>query len=78
MKDTKKIQGNKYKVGTRYKTNHNAFNSCTALSMKKHDGFQCGMCDNIFFFNDFNHLIKSSTVYLFVMIHTKRTPMQWS
>jgi hypothetical protein len=49
MKDTKKIQGNKYKVGTKYKTNRNAFNSCDALSMCKHDGFQCGMCDNIFF-----------------------------
>jgi hypothetical protein len=76
MKDTKKIQGNKYKVSTRYKTNHNAFNSCDALSMCKHDGFQCDMCDNISFFNGFNHLIKSSTVYLFVMIQTKRKPMQ--
>ncbi len=55
----KNIQGNKYKVGTRYKTNYNAFNSYDASSMKKHDGFQCGMCDNILFFNGFNHSIKS-------------------
>ncbi len=33
MKDTKKVQGNKYKVGTRYKTNYNAFNSCDSLPM---------------------------------------------
>jgi hypothetical protein len=43
--------------------------------MKKHDGFQCGMCDNILSFTDFNHSIKSSIVYLLVMIHTKGTPM---
>jgi hypothetical protein len=78
MKDTKKVQGNKYKVGTRYKTNYNAFNSCDSLPMWKHDGFQCGMCDNILFFNGFNHLIKSSTVHLFVTIHIKTTLVQWS
>ncbi len=35
----KNIQRNKYKVGIRYKPNHNAFNSYGALLMKKHDGF---------------------------------------
>jgi hypothetical protein len=74
----KNIQGNKDKVSTRCRTNCNAFNSCGALSMRKHDGFQCGMCDNILSFNGFNHLIKSSTVYLFVMIHTKKTLVWWS
>ncbi len=53
----------------RYKTSHNAFNSCGALPMKEHDGFQCGTCDNILSFNGFNHLIKSPTIYLLVMIH---------
>jgi len=33
MKDIKRIQGNKYKIRTRYRTNRNAFNSCDALSM---------------------------------------------
>jgi hypothetical protein len=43
------MQGIKHKVGTRYRTNRNAFNSCGTSSMRKYDGFQCGMCDNIFF-----------------------------
>jgi len=30
------------------------------------------MCDNILSFNGFNHLIKSWTIYLFVMIQAKR------
>jgi hypothetical protein len=43
--------------------------------MREHDGFQYGMCDNILSFNGFNHSIKSSTVYLLVMIQAKGTPM---
>jgi hypothetical protein len=65
-------------MGTRYRTNHNAFNSWNASSTRKHDGFQCGMCDNILSFNGFNHSIKSWIVYLFVMIQAKRTPVWWS
>jgi hypothetical protein len=76
MKDTKQIQRNIYKVGTKYKTNRNALNFGDASLMRKHDGFQCGMCDSILYFNGFNYLIKSSIVYLFVMIHTKRTLVQ--
>jgi len=64
-------------MGTRYKTNSNAFNSWSASSTRKHDGFQCGMCDNILSFNDFNHFIKSWTICVFVMIQAKGTPMQW-
>jgi hypothetical protein len=74
----KNIQGNKYKVGIRYRTNYNAFKSYDASSMKKHDGFQCGTCDNILSFNGFNHSIQSSNVCLLVMIHTKRTHVRWS
>ncbi len=36
------------------------------------------MCDKILSFNGFNHSIKSSTVCLFVMIHTKGTFVRWS
>ncbi len=61
----------------RYKTNCNAFNSCDALSMRKHDGFQCATCDNILSFNGFNHSIKSSIVCLLVIIHAKRTLVWW-
>jgi hypothetical protein len=74
MKVIKNIQGNKYKLSTKYKTNRNALNSCNALWTKKHDGFQCGMCDNILSFNVFNHSILS----LLIMIHTKGTLMRWS
>ncbi len=65
-------------MGTRYRTNHNAFNSSGASLTRKHDGFQCGMCDNILSFNGFNHLIKSWTVCLLVMIQAKGTPVRWS
>ncbi len=34
MKNIKYIQGNKYKVNTRYITNHNTFNFCGGSSMK--------------------------------------------
>jgi len=36
------------------------------------------MCDNILSFNGFNHLIKSSTVCLLVMIQVKGTLVWWS
>jgi hypothetical protein len=39
---------------------------------------QCGMCDNIFSFNGFNHSIKSWIVCLLVMIQAKGTPVRWS
>jgi len=45
---------------------------------KKHDGFQCGICDNILYFNGFNHSIKSWIIYLLVMIHAKGTHVRWS
>ncbi len=74
----KNIQGNKYKIGIRYRTNRNAFNSCGAWSMRKHDGFECGMCDSILCFDGFNHSIKFLTICLFVIIHTLGTHVRWS
>jgi len=74
----KNIQGNKFKIGIKYRTNHNAFNYCGAWSMKKHDGFECGMCDSILCFDGFNHSIKFSTICLLVMIHILGTQVTWS
>jgi hypothetical protein len=55
----------------------NAWNSCGASPIMKHDGFQCGICERSFAHRALNHSIKFSHICQLVITQAIHTHVWW-